>query len=152
MPDQEIIQDPSGETGRPRVITFLSILILLVSIFHLVKFSQAIIQWGVLATLPLTVSPLYLAGTGLIWGISGGFLSWSLWSGKPWTRRLGILISLAYTSIFWVDRIFLAEPGALQTRWPINLALTLAGLPAFYLILSFKKSQVYFNRNPVKIA
>jgi hypothetical protein len=151
MPNQETTRDPSEEQRRPRIITLLSILIFLISLFHLVKFSQAIIQWELLASLPLTVSPLYLIGDGLVWGLSAGFLSWSLWTGKSWARSWGIILSLAYTVVFWIDTIFLAEPGTTQSRWPINLVLTLAGLSLLFLILSLKQCQAYFNKNPVKI-
>ena len=152
MPDQEITQYTSEEQKRPRIITLLSILIFFISLFYLVKFSQAIIQWEFLASLSLTVSPLYLIGDGFIWALSAGFLSWSLWNGKTWSRSWGIIISVAYAVVFWIDLILLAEPGRLQTRWPINLILTLAGLPSIWLILNLKQSQAYFKRNPVKIA
>ena len=152
MPNQETTRDSSEDQRRPGILTLLSILILLISLFYLVKFSQAIIQWNILASLPLTVSPLYLIGNGLVWALSAGFLSWSLWSGKPWSRRWGIIISLAFAVVVWIDTIFLVEPGTQQTRWPINLFFSLAGLSAINLILNLKKCRAYFNRNPVKIA
>lgn len=152
MPNQETTRDSTEDQRRPGVITLLSILIFLISLFYIVKFSQAIIQWEILASLPLTVSPLYLIGDGLVWSLTAGFLSWSLWSGKTWARSWGIIISLAYAVFFWIDTIFLAEPGTTQSRWPINLVLTLAGLPLLFLILNLKQCRAYFDRNPVKIA
>ncbi len=151
MPELKTTAEGSGVQRRPGVISVLSILIFLSGLFHLVKFSQALIQWELLASLPITVSPLYLMGDGLFWAVSAGFLSWSLWSGKNWSRFWGILLSSAFTAVFWLDLIFLAEPGILQNRWPINLALTLAGLPGMILILNMKSSRAYFNRTPVKI-
>ncbi|MFV1950225.1 MAG: hypothetical protein ACC633_09905 [Anaerolineales bacterium] len=152
MPNQETTPDTSEDQRRPGIITILSILIFLISLFYLVKFSQAIIQWEILASLPLTVSPLYLIGDGLVWSLIAGFLSWGLWSGKSWSPGLGIIISLAYAVVFWIDTIFLAEPGTTQYRWPINLVLSLVGLSAIFLILNLKQCRAYFNRNPAKIA
>jgi hypothetical protein len=151
MPGQEP-QDPFGEQRPPRIIILLSILIFFISLFYLVKFCQAIIQWEILTSLPLTVSPLYIVGDGFIWSLSAGYLSWSLWTGKPWSPKLGIIISLVYAVIFWIDTIFLAEPGTLQARWLFNLILTLTGLTAIILILNGKVSREYFNKNPVRIA
>jgi hypothetical protein len=152
MPNQETTPDPSEDQRRPRIITILSILIFLISFFYLVKFSQGLIQWEILASLPLTVSPLYLVVDGLVWTLSAGFLFWSLWSGKSWSRSWGIIISLVYTVVFWIDTIFLAEPGTTQSRWPINLLFSLTGLSAIFLILNLKQCRAYFNRNPAKIA
>ena len=152
MPNQEPTRDPSGDQRRPGIITLLSILIFFISLFYMVKFSQAIIQWDILTSLPLTVSPLYLIGDGLVWTLSAGFLSWSLWSGKSWSRSWGVIISLVYAVVFWIDTIFLAEPGTTQSRWPINLLFSLTGLSAIFLILNLKQCRAYFNRNPAKIA
>ena len=152
MPNQEITPNISEDQRRPGIITFLSILIFLISFFYLVKFSQAINQREILASLPLTVSPLYLIGDGLVWSLTAGFLSWSLWSGKSWSRSWGIIISLTYAVVFWIDAIFLAEPGTIQSRWLINLVFSVAGLSAIFLILNLNQCLAYFNRNPAKIA
>ena len=55
MPDPKNIT--SQEHKRPTGITFLSILYILVSVFHLLKFSQVILRWNILQKLPLAVSP-----------------------------------------------------------------------------------------------
>jgi hypothetical protein len=88
---------------------------------------------------------------GLIWGILGLFLTWSLWTGKPWSQRAGLFLSLAYMIFFWIDLIWIAEPEVLQTRWLINLILTALCIPAVILILNLKSSRDYFCGNPVKI-
>jgi hypothetical protein len=123
----------------------------MVSIFHLFNFIQFLINLQILQTLPITVSPIYLAVIGLIWGVLGLFLTWSLWTGKPWSQRAGLFLSLAYMIFFWIDLIWLAEPEVLKTRWLINLILTALGLPAVILILNLKSSRDYFSGNPVKI-
>ncbi len=136
---------------RPRILTILSLIVCMVSLFHLFKFIQILINLQILQTLPVTVSPIYLAVIGLIWGVLGLFLTWSLWTGKPWSQRAGILLSLAYMIFFWIDLIWIAEPEVLQTRWLINLILTALGIPAVILILNLKSSRDYFSGNPAKI-
>ena len=136
---------------RPRILTVLSLVVCMVSFFHLFKLIQILINIQILQTLPITVSPIYLTIIGFIWGVLGLFLTWSLWTGKPWSQRAGLFISLAYTIFFWIDLIWIAEPEVLQTRWLINLILTALGIPAVILILNLKSSRDYFSGNPAKI-
>jgi len=136
---------------RPRILTVFSLGIFIVSLFHLYKFIQILINFQILQTLPITISPIYLAVIGLIWGVLGLFLTWSLWTGKPWSQRASLFLSLAYMIFFWIDLIWIAEPEVLQTRWLINLILTVLGIPAVILILNLKSSRDYFGGNPAKI-
>ena len=136
---------------RPRILTILSLIVCMVSLFHLFKFIQILINLKILQTLHITISPIYLAVIGLIWGVLGLFLTWSLWTGKPWSQLAGLFLSLTYMLFFWIDLIWIAEPEVLQTRWLINLILTALGLPAIVLILNLKSIRDYFNGNPAKI-
>lgn len=151
MPEQLDDFTYPWDRKRPGGITVLSLIWALVSLFYLVKFSTAIWQWDTLKSLSLSVPPIYLALDGLVRGSSAGFLAWSLWAGKPWSRTAGAAISLALVAATWLDLIILAEPLTIQTRWPVNLVLTLVGLPGFWALLSQRSSQAYFRRNPVKI-
>ena len=136
---------------RPRMISALIWGILLISAFHLFKFVMVLITIEVLQILPLNVSPVYLAGDGLFWGISGIFLSWSLWTGKSWSRAASYILSVGYCLVFWIDRIWIAEPELISQRWPVNLTLTIIGLGFIIFILAGKPSREYFRKNPVKI-
>jgi len=151
MPERAISSDTPRQQRRPRVLTFLSILFLLSGFFYLLKFSQAVARWGTLASLPITVSPAYLAIDGLLWGLAGLFLAWSLWTGKSWSRFAGIIISLVFTAVFWIDQIWISEPEILQTRWLFNLILTIIGLSGIVLILNIKSSRAFFEKTPAKI-
>ena len=135
------------DQNRPKMITFVSILIFLFSFLNLIKSGQVLSRWNALLILELSVSPVYLLLNGLVWSISGGFLSWSLWKGKPWTRSLGMIISLVYVLVFWIEAKLIAEPSSLSTRWPFNLVITLVALPAFWIILNHPRYQAFFNRN-----
>ncbi len=145
MPRKTSLPDGSLSKDRPRMITFLSILIFLISLFHLLKLSQAIIQWDILSTIPLTVSPLYLAADGLVWWVSGLILTWALWTGRSWTRKIGLSLALIFAAAFWIDLILITEPDILQTRWLINLVFTVLGLSAMFIILNTASSRDFFN-------
>jgi len=145
MPRKTSLPDGSLSKDRPRMITFLSILIFLISLFHLLKLSQVIIQWDILTTIPLTVSPLYLAADGLVWWISGLILTWGLWTGRSWTRKIGLSLALIFAAVFWIDLIWITEPDILQTRWLINLVFTVLGLSGIFIILNTASSRDFFN-------
>jgi len=141
----------STQNNRPALITLLSILFALGSLFNLLKFSQALLQWNSLIKLPLSISPAYLAIDGLVWWITGLILSLALWRGKGWSRPAVIILSVVYSLKFWVDRIWIAEPEGLTQRWPINLLFTIIGLSMLLVILYRKSTRDYFREIPAKI-
>ena len=151
MPQNEPSSEKSQRQRRPWNITVLSIFVLLISLFHLLKLSQVINQWEILSSLPITVSPVYLAADGFIWGLSGIILSWGLWTGQTWAGKAGLVLALLFAAAFWIDLIWISEPEQLQTRWLINLVFTALGLPAVFLILNLSNNRIFFSGNPAKI-
>ena len=103
-----------------------------------------------LSSLPITVSPFYLAADGFVWGISGLILSWGLWTGQTWAGKAILVLALLFAGAFWIDLIWVSEPEQLQTRWLINLVFTSLGLLAVFLSLNLTTSRIFFNGNPVK--
>jgi hypothetical protein len=149
MPGNEI--KPKQEQGRPPGIKFLSILCILIGLFYLLKLSQVLFKWSLLKELPLTITPAYLAADSLVWCVAGISLAWSLWNGKSWSSSAVLALSFLYSLVFWIDRIWIAEPEGLVQRWPFNLLLTIIGLGLILLVLRRKSSQDYFQKNPAKI-
>ncbi len=150
MPQNEPSAEKAQRQSRPWNITILSIFVLLISLFHLLKLSQVITQWETLTALPITVSPFYLAAGGFVWGVSGLILSWSLWTGQTWAAKVGLVLTLLFAAAFWIDLIWISEPEQLQTRWLINLVFTALGLPAVLLSLNLTNSRVFFSGIPAK--
>lgn len=136
---------------KPRQLTILGWFFLLVSIFHFLKFIQTIRNIDLLRSLPLAVSPFYLAADGLGWGLTGLILAWGVSKGQSWSSPAAIVLSLLYSLFFWADRIWIAEPESLALRWPVNLVLTIIGLGAVLSILNRKSSRDFFRKNPAKI-
>ena len=150
MPQNEPSAEKSQRQSRPRNITVLSIFVLLISLFHLLKLSQVITQWEMLTALPITVSPFYLAADGFSWGVSGLILSWSLWTGQTWAAKVGLILALLFAGVFWIDLIWISEPEQLQTRWLINLLFTVLGLLTVFLSLNLTNNRVFFSGNSAK--
>jgi hypothetical protein len=136
------------EMNRPRILSVLVIFIFLAALFQVYKFIQVLLQWSKLTELPLTVSPIYLAGSGIIWGLSGLVLSWGLWTGRSWSRKTGLVLSLAYAAFIWVDMTLIAEPDILKNRWLINLFYTILGLTSTWLVLNLTKTRNYISSKP----
>lgn len=136
---------------RPRMVTVICLMFLLISVSHLFKFIQVLLNLRILQSLPLTVSPGYLAVDGLVWGVSGLILSWSLWTGRPWAGKASLVLTLLFAATFWIDLIWVSEPEQLQTRWLINLVFTVLGLSAVFLSLNLTNSRIFFSGNSAKI-
>ena len=139
------------EQGRPTGIKVLSIILFLISLFYLLKLSQVILQWSRLELLHLTITPLYLVADSIVWCVSAIILAWGIWVARSWARHTTLIMSLLYSFVFWIDRIWIAEPEGLAQRWPINLLLTILGLGMILLIVNRKSSRDYFRENPAKI-
>lgn len=136
---------------RPRMVTVICLMFLLIGVSHLFKFIQVLLNLRILQSLPLTVSPVYLAVDGLVWGVSGLILSWGLWTGQTWAGKAGLVLTLFFAAAFWIDLIWISEPEQLQTRWLINLVFTALGLSAVFLSLNLANSRIFFSGNPAKI-
>jgi hypothetical protein len=150
MPQNESSSEKSQRQSRPWNITVLSIFVLIISLFHLLKLIQVITQWEMLPSLPITVSPFYLAADGFVWGISGLILFWGLWTGQTWAGKAVLVLALLFAGAFWIDLIWVSEPEQLQTRWLINLVFTALGLAAVFLSLNLTISRIFFSGNPAK--
>ena len=136
---------------RPWVVTGLFVLVLLISLYHLFRFIQVLLNQQILEILSLKVSPIYLGADGLIWGIVGLILAWGLWNGYYWAWKAGLVLPLCFAVLFWIDLIWLSAPDRLQSRWLINLVLTIFGLSAVFISLTLPSSRIFFSRNSAKI-
>ena len=63
------IHNPGSNLPRPFGVTLLALGVLSISVLNLVRLVLVISRWQFLSSLP-GVSPLYIALTGLIWGVS----------------------------------------------------------------------------------
>ena len=151
MPQNESSSEKSQRQSRPWNITVLSIFVLIISLFHLLKLIRVITQWEMVSSLPITVSPFYLAADGFVWGLSGLILSWGLWTGQTWAGKAILVLALLFAGTFWIDLIWVSEAEQLQTRWLINLVFTSLGLAAVFLCLNLTTSRIFFSGNPAKI-
>lgn len=72
---------------RPFGVTLLLWMVLLLSAWGTVRLVAALTWWDVLVQYDARLSPLYLSLTGAGWTAAGLVLLWSIWTGKPWSRK-----------------------------------------------------------------
>jgi hypothetical protein len=137
--------EESTNTTRPARITFLTISFLAISLYHFAQIILVIKNWSTISDFPLTISPAYLIADGLVWFSAGLTLCWGLWKGKKWARNAGMIISLLYSLAFWVDQIWISANPEFSLEWPADLAISLLGLGAIWLIINHPDSQGYFQ-------
>jgi hypothetical protein len=143
--------DPFQEYTRPLGVTLLSIILMVFSLFQIIKVFQVINYWNFLNSLDLTISPLMQTGEGLFWALGGLILTWGFWKGRSWSAVSLVISCLLFALVSWVKLIWINEPFLLQTRWPVNLALTIIGLGSLFGFLNLKSTRSYLRRNAVKI-
>jgi hypothetical protein len=149
-----LTQDPAPEVKRPSGVTLLALGVLSIAGLNLVRFILAIRSWQFLSSLP-GVSPLYLALSGLIWGVVGIPLFWSLWRGRHWAPRLLQAVMLTYAAYYWLDRIFLEErvvnatqqssSAFLPLNWPFTITITALIMVVTVWVLSRPGTKIFFG-------
>lgn len=145
---------PGSGLPRPFSVTLLALGVLSITGMNLARLVLAISRWQFLSSLP-GVSPLYIALTGLIWGMVGLVLFWSLWRGLSWAPRLMQASMLTYAAYYWLDKIFLAERTALSSQeslsaflplnWPFTITMTALFFIVTVWILSRPDTKVFFG-------
>jgi hypothetical protein len=140
---------------RPFSVTLLALGVIIISALNLARFMLALRYWDYLDRLT-TVSPWYLALSGLVWGLAGLPLAWGLLWRKAWSPGLMRAMALTYATYYWLDQVFLqdhplnnAQGGArlllLPGNWPFEAGLTVLLLAFTAWSLKRKSAQVYFG-------
>ncbi len=126
---------------RPKLVTLTSLGVLTLATIHLARFALGL----ALPELPLTVPPLYIPLTGLLWGVGAALTAGALFFARPWAPEAARWGSLAYTLWFWADRLLLVRSDYGRISRPASLALTLVLLVALWWILRRPDVRTYYR-------
>lgn len=132
---------------RPLSVTLLAWVVLLLASLGWLRLIEVIRRWDFLQSLSPIPPVIYLAITGLVWGLLGAVLVWGLFLGRWWAPRLMQVSALAYSAYYWLDRLRIANPSAIATRWPFALTLTLALLGYIFFVFSSKDTKLFFQKS-----
>lgn len=144
----------SSSHRRPLFVTILALGVIIISALNLARFGLALRYWAYLDKMT-TVSPWYLALSGLAWGLVGLPLVWGLLYKKSWAPGLMRAIALSYAMYYWLDQVFLqdhpltgAEGGAkllLPGNWIFEAGLTVILLAFTVWTLNRRATRRYFG-------
>lgn len=115
---------------RPWIIFILAVGYALFSAVSFMRFYEALMLKQVLASLPVVVSPVYLAATGLFWGIFGAIAVVGLWRGKKWGLTAARILAVTYAGYYWINQVFIGTSEIRSVNWPF-----LGGATAVLLLL-----------------
>ncbi|MCI0405978.1 MAG: hypothetical protein L0209_07895 [candidate division Zixibacteria bacterium] len=92
----------------------------------------------------LGISPIYLAITGFLAGITGLPVVWGLWWGSPWTPRLCMAYLLVLFSFYWTDRLFLTRSLIAKVNAPFAFGVTVLVIVFMVWVFRREKSRDFF--------
>jgi len=97
---------------RPFGVTLLLWLVLILTVWGVVRLYAALQTWNVLIEFKSSLSPLYMAVTGAGWGLTGGVLLWSMLTVKTWSRKAISTSAIIWLLEYWLERsIFYRSPN-----------------------------------------
>jgi hypothetical protein len=102
-------------------------------------------QWSFLESLSPAPPLVYLAISGLVWGVVGALLVWGLLLGRSWAPRLTQISAPLYATFYWLDRLLIADRSAIYSRWPFAVGLTVLLLIFTFWVLSRPKVQHFYQ-------
>ena len=135
---------------RPIGVTFMSGVVLIFAVTHLVKFGSAIADWQQLSLL-LQISPLYLAASGLGWGLIGLLTSFGLWFGCRFVRFLTIGLIFSYSAFYWLDRFLMAGTDQPQVNLPFLIGLNILIIITNVFYLNLPRTRSFFVNGDMRL-
>ncbi len=138
---------PEAEPGRlklPFRITLLLILVLITTVLSAIRAFTAIAWSGALGNYLPRLLDLYVAITGAIWSLVGGFVLWSIWRGARYSRLAVLLAAAVYAVWAWIDRL-LIQPG-LHPNWRFDLLVTAVLLVYTGAVALDPHNRIFFDR------
>ena len=139
---------PSGKK-RPLSATLLTWVVLILTSLGWLRLAAVLGQWSFLASLSPAPPLVYLAISGLVWGVVGALLVWGLFLGRSWAPRFTQISAPLYAAFYWLDRLLIADLSAISSRWPFAVGLTTLLLTFTFWVLSRPKVQHFYQKNHI---
>jgi hypothetical protein len=136
-------QSSDLRSSRPFFVTLLVVEVLILSALNGFRSLEAFRYWQFLSSLSMSISPAYLAISGLLWVLIGIALSWILWRGQPGAPHVLRVFAVVYVLYYWIDR-WLLTVSILSARWPFALLMTIFGLVLPFVMGTRPKVSAFF--------
>jgi hypothetical protein len=131
--------------NRPFGVTILVLGVITLATFFWTRFFQAIRLEAFIASLSPSVSPSYLALTGLVFGLAATPVAVGLWFGKPWAPRAARRLAVALAVYYWLDFLFFVVSDAARGSWPFAAGATILSLAIVFWVLSLPGAKRFFG-------
>lgn len=128
---------------KPLCVTFLSWSVFLLTAWSVVRLLSAVLWWESLGSYLTLAERGYLVTSALAWFIAGGYLSWAIASLSWKAPRAATIAALAFAGWYWLDRIWLRQPGA---NWGFSLGATLLVLTCVILCARHAGTRAFFRK------
>lgn len=129
---------------RPFGVTLLLWMVLSLSAWGVIRSVAALRWWDVLYEFDSSLSPLYLLLTGVVWGIGGVVLLWSMWSARTWSRVAVIASVLFWLAEYWLERLFFQSPRA---NLPFAVVLSVLLVVVTFAITSNRHTKNFLTKS-----
>lgn len=131
-------------------VTLIAWMVFIITIINFLRLGLTLYNWEFLtellspaATYPLF--PIYMAVSGLVWGVVGLPLIWGIWRGKMWAPRLLLATLLFYSIYYWLDRAFLPGYPQRNSNWPFAMGINLLILIWILWVMTRQKVKDFFG-------
>jgi hypothetical protein len=126
---------------RPRYVTWLSIGVLTLSGYYLIRLVLGLDQ----PDIPISIPWWYLPFTGAVWGAAGITAAYGLFRGTSWALTYTRWGAAAFAAWYWIDRITLSRSSYLDLTWPAALIITVVVLSGLYWLLHRPNTRSFFG-------
>ena len=129
---------------RPTGVTLITLMVLTIGVINLIRFWQTIKEWQFLEQI-LPISPIYLALSGIFWGIMGVLLAWDIYRASYRALLALKVYFLVYFVYVWVDRLLVSQTPNRAISSPFMAVFTVVVVAIIFWIASRDNVKEYFG-------
>jgi hypothetical protein len=144
FPEQQKSHDRKDRLTRPPGIWLVSSVLIIAGGVYLIRFYGSVIQWGFLERI-LPFSPLYLALSGVFWGILNLISAVLVWIGWKGSRRAIIWFFVLSSIYYWIERLSLQSNPFSSTNWIFVLTLNILFLAWIVWLFNAPRIQAFYD-------
>ncbi len=126
-------------SNRPLRVTILSVFVLSITSWNAIRLYSAVANWGILRE--FGAPPAYIMASGLAWVISGLWLAYALWVGRPFAFFGGLTVAGLYLAWYWFDRLVMQPSPAPNLVFSVAASMLLLAIFVFGMVWSREFSQ-----------
>jgi hypothetical protein len=118
--------------------------VLSLSAWGLLRFAGALRWWNLLYENDARLSPLYLSIMGVVWGLAGIVLLWSIFSRQRWAYAAIPLALLVWLVEYWLERLLFEAP---RSNLPFAIVASLLVLTITWIIAFHRTTKIYLTKS-----